>query len=88
MKIPFLTILETMNYKLEQYLKNLHVPILITGGEKDLVKDIEETYSLYNLASEPKELMVVNGATHFELYKKKYFEQVVSKQMTWFNKHL
>ena len=68
-KIPFLTILETINYKPENYLKNLHVPILLVGAEKDLVNPISETYSLYNLAPEPKELMVVNGATHFDLYK-------------------
>ena len=87
-KIPFLTILETINYKPENYLKNLQAPILIVGAEKDLVNPISETYSLYNLALEPKELMVVNGATHFDLYKGGYLEQVVNKQISWFNKHL
>ena len=87
-KIPFLTILETINYKPENYLKNLHIPILIIGAEKDLVSPISETYSLYNLASEPKELMVASGATHFDLYKGDFLEQVVNKQISWFDKHL
>lgn len=87
-KIPFLTILETINYKPEQYLKNLHVPILIVGAEKDIVNPISETNSLYNLASEPKELVVISGATHFQVYEGEYFEQAVAKQISWFGKYL
>lgn len=87
-KIPFLTILETMNYKPEQYLKNLHIPTLIIGAEKDIVNPISETYSLFTLASEPKELVVIKEATHFQLYAGKHFEQVVNKQMSWFSKYL
>lgn len=87
-KIPFLTIFETMNYKPEEYLKNLHVPILIVGAEKDLVNPISETYSLYKSAPEPKELAVINGATHFGLYDGDYLEQAVNKQLSWFGKHL
>jgi cephalosporin-C deacetylase-like acetyl esterase len=87
-KIPFLTILETLNYKPENYLKNARVPILIIGAEKDLVNPISETYSLYNLSSEPKELMIINSATHFDLYEGAYLEQAVNKQILWFNKYL
>jgi len=87
-KIPFLTILETMNYKPEQYLKNVHIPILIIGAEKDIVNPISETYSLYNLALEPKELAIIKDATHFLLYEGEYFEQAVSKQISWFSKYL
>ncbi|MBU0744841.1 MAG: alpha/beta hydrolase [Gammaproteobacteria bacterium] len=87
-KIPFLTILETMNYKPENYLKNLNVPISIIGAEKDLVNPISETYALYDLALEPKELMVVKDATHFDLYAGDYLEQVTNKQVSWFNKYL
>ena len=87
-KIPFLTIFETLNYKPENYLKELQAPILIVGAEKDLVNPISESHSLYKLASEPKELMVINGATHFELYKGDYLEQAVDKQLSWFGKYL
>lgn len=87
-KIPFLTILETMNHTPENYLKDLRAPILIIGAEKDLVNPITETLSLYKLASEPKELMVVKDASHFELYEGNYFEQVINKQIAWFNTYL
>ncbi len=87
-KIPFLTIFETLNYKPENYLKELQAPILIIGAEKDLVNPISETHSLYKLAPEPKELMVINGATHFELYKGDYLERAVNRQLLWFGKYL
>lgn len=87
-KIPFLTIFETLNYKPENYLKELQVPILIVGAEKDLVNPISESHSLYKLAPEPKELMVINGATHFGLYKGYHLEQAVDKQLLWFGKYL
>lgn len=87
-KIPFLTIRETINYKPETFLKDLHIPILIVGAEKDGVNPISETYSLYKVAAEPKELIIINGATHFELYKGEYLKQAVSKQLLWFNKYL
>lgn len=87
-KIPFLTILETLNYKPETYIKNINIPILIVGAEQDKVNPISETYSLYNIVSEPKELMVVKGATHFELYSGNYFNEVISKQLFWFKDSL
>jgi uncharacterized protein len=87
-KIPFLTILETLNYKPEGFLKDLHIPILIIGAEKDLVNPISETYSLYQLAAQPKELVVIDRATHFELYSGEYFKQSVSKQIVWFKRYL
>lgn len=87
-KIPFLTVRETINYKPESFLPDLHTPILIVGAEKDGVNPISETYSLYEAALEPKELVIIDGATHFELYKGKYLEQAVNKQLEWFGKYL
>lgn len=87
-KIPFLTIRETMNYKPENCLKDIHVPISIIGAEKDLVNPISETYTLFDLALDPKELTIINEATHFELYEGDYLEQAVNKQIAWFNRYL
>jgi len=87
-KIPFLTIRETINYKPESFLPDLHIPILIIGAEKDGVNPVGETYSLYAAALEPKELLIIDGATHFELYKGEYLEQAVNKQLAWLDKYL
>lgn len=87
-KIPFLTVSETMSYKPELFLKNITIPILLVGAEKDCVNPVSETYSLYKTASEPKELFIIDGATHFELYSGKYFTQAAEKELAWFNKYL
>jgi uncharacterized protein len=87
-KIPFLTILETLNYKPEQSLSHIQVPILVIGAENDKVNPIAESYSIYNLLPDPKELSVIKGATHFDLYEGKYFEQTIDKELSWFKKYL
>jgi dipeptidyl aminopeptidase/acylaminoacyl peptidase len=87
-KLPFLTIKETMEYKPEQYLKMVDVPILIVGAENDRVNPKQESESLYEKANHPKELFMVKQATHYDLYEGDKFEKVVQKQLEWFNKYL
>ena len=87
-KIPFLTVFETMQHKPEERLKDVDIPILIVGAEQDIVNPISESYSLYEKAKEPKELLIIEGASHFDVYSGDYFVQAVNKQISWFNKHL
>lgn len=87
-KIPFLTVAETLQHKPEPFLKNMAIPFLIVGAEKDSVNPIAESYALYNAAAEPKELFIIKDATHFELYAGKYFTQASEKELAWFNKYL
>lgn len=87
-KIPFLTVFETMNHKPEEYLKNLHIPVLFIGAENDLVNPISETISLFEKALEPKSLVVIKDAKHFDLYSGKHLEQSIFKQLSWFGKYV
>jgi uncharacterized protein len=89
-KIPFLTVAETMSHKPEQAAKNISVPTLIVGAAQDGVNPIAESHHLFNAlpAATPKELMVVDGATHFELYTGDYFAKVVAKELEWFKQYL
>lgn len=87
-KIPFLTIAETLNYKPEEYLAKVKAPILILSASNDRVNPGIESEQLFRLAAEPKELFVIQGATHFEVYKGEYFEKAFAKELEWFNKHL
>jgi fermentation-respiration switch protein FrsA (DUF1100 family) len=87
-KIPYLTVFETMNHKPEAMLRSIAIPILIVGAEKDLVNPIAESHSLYQQANEPKELFVIKDATHFELYSGKYFTQAIEKELVWFKQYL
>jgi len=87
-KIPFLSIKETMEHKPEKYLDSIHIPLLIIAAEKDKVNPREESEILYQKANEPKELHIVKGATHYEVYEGEFFKEVVTKQVDWFNKYL
>lgn len=87
-KIPFLTIKETMEYRPETYLESVHIPILIIGAENDGVNPGQESEILYKKANSPKELLIIKGATHYELYQGEKFREVVNKQCQWFEKYL
>jgi alpha-beta hydrolase superfamily lysophospholipase len=87
-KIPFLTLKETMEHKPEQYLPGIHIPILVIGAENDKVNPKEESEIIYQKANSPKELYMVKGATHYELYEGEKFKEVVARQIAWFDKYL
>ena len=87
-KIPFFTIKETIDYKPERYLSSVRVPILITGAENDKVNPEGESQSLYEKANHPKELHIVKGAGHYEIYEGKKFKEVVDRQVDLFNRYL
>jgi alpha-beta hydrolase superfamily lysophospholipase len=87
-KIPFLTIKETMEYQPEKYVDSVHVPILIIGAENDKVNPKEESEILYQKANSPKELLIIKGATHYQCYEGEKFSEVVTSQLQWFGKYL
>lgn len=87
-KLPFLTVAETMAHKPEQHLNNVDIPILIVGASEDSVNIISESESLYALAKEPKELFIVKGAEHFAVYSGNYFLEASQRELAWFNKYL
>ncbi|MCP5102391.1 MAG: alpha/beta fold hydrolase [bacterium] len=87
-KIPFLTIRETIEHKPGRYLDSVHVPLLIVAAENDKVNPREESEILYKKANEPKSLHIVAGATHYQVYEGEKFREVASKQLEWFGKHL
>jgi uncharacterized protein len=87
-KIPFFTTMETIEHKPGQHVKDVHVPILVVGAENDSVNPVQESEILFEKANEPKELLIVKDATHYEVYEGEMFQQVVKKQVDWFNLYL
>lgn len=87
-KIPFFTIKETIEHKPGQYMGNVDVPVLIVGAENDSVNPARESEILFVKANDPKELFMVKGATHYEVYEGELFQQVIKKQLEWFGKYL
>jgi fermentation-respiration switch protein FrsA (DUF1100 family) len=87
-KIPFLTVWETICHKPVEALANLNKPVMIIAAEQDGVNPLSESQVLFDKANEPKALYVEEGATHYQVYSGKHFESVVTKQLEWFNQYL
>lgn len=87
-KIPFLTVWETMNHKPVNALPNLNKPLLIVAAGEDGVNPLSESEKLFSQANEPKKLHVEQGATHYEVYSGEHFESVVQQELDWFNQYL
>lgn len=87
-KVPFLTMKEVIEYKSEELIKKVSVPVLIVGAENDIVNPMFESVQLFENANEPKELYTVKGATHYEVYEGKHLDEVSDKQISFFRKYL
>lgn len=87
-KIPMLTVAETIMHRPENIIKDLKVPILITAAGRDGVNPLEESKILFQKANEPKDLFIIENATHYGVYSGEYFEQAIARQLDWFNKTL
>ncbi len=61
MRDPFLS---------RDHIGQVHVPLLIIHGSADATVPVEQGKALFKLANEPKELVIVDGAGHGDLWKK------------------
>ncbi len=86
-KIPMLTVAETIKHKPELIIGKVKAPILFTAAGQDAVNPVEESMILFEKANEPKELFMIEEATHYEVYSGAYFEQAIAKQLAWFDVH-
>ena len=80
------TPLSFMNMPLLTYIKEISPrPVLLIHGEKAHSRYFSET--AYAAAAEPKELMIIPGASHVDLYDR---VDVIpfDKMTTFFNQHL
>jgi len=87
-EIPMLTVAETLKHKPEAALASVNVPLLVIAAGKDSVNPPEESVRLFQLAKEPKSLMMLDDATHYELYEGNYLEIVSLRQIDWFTQYL
>jgi len=87
-RLPLLTIKESMEYKPENKLADLTIPILIIGAGRDIVCPVEEARILYDRANQPKELFIIEGARHYDVYEGENFTLSSEKALSWFEKHL
>ncbi len=68
-RLPLLTIKESMECKPENHIAGLSIPVMIIGATGDIVCPVEESKILYEKASQPKELFIIEGARHYDVYE-------------------
>lgn len=87
-KLPLTTIRESLEYCPEDAVGSVHVPIMFIGATDDIVCPVAETHILYEKANEPRGLMIIEGARHYDVYAGAFFRQSCGAAVEWFRKYL
>lgn len=88
-KIPFLTVRETLMYKPCDNAARVLCPTLVIVAENDTVNPPSQGLALYDAVASPKkELRVIEGAKHYEIYEGEQFNKAIYHQLNWFNHYL
>ncbi len=87
-KIPITTIQYIMEYKPENSVSKLHIPLLLIAAEKDIACPLSETKNLFEKANNPKELLILKNTKHYDVYEGENFQTTSSKAIEWFSKTL
>ncbi len=87
-KIPFLTVYETMHHKPVQFIDKVSIPVCLVAAENDSVNSLAQSEILFEHANEPKKLHVESGASHYDVYHGECFERVMKQQLDWLELYL
>jgi len=87
-KLPLTTIRESLEYCPENCLERVRVPIMFIGATGDIVCPVEETRILHAQAHEPKGMLIIEDARHYDVYEGEFFKQSCGAAVAWFNKYL
>jgi len=87
-RLPLMTIKESMECRPEDHIADLGIPVMIIGATGDIVCPVQESKILYEKALEPKELFIIDGARHYDVYEGEYFKLSAGKALDWYNKYL
>lgn len=84
-KIPFLTVRETLNYKPVASAPLVNCPTLIVVAGSDTVNPPEQGVALFNaLGCAKKKLYIEEGAKHYDMYNGAHFQRTIIQQIDWF----
>ncbi|MFV8808847.1 UilS family quorum-quenching N-acyl-homoserine lactonase [Yersinia enterocolitica] len=88
-KIPFLTVRETLQYKPKDNAARVTCPVLVVVAGADTVNSPEQGVALYKaVGALHKALHIEEEAKHYDMYSGKHFEAIITIQTGWFNKYL
>jgi len=66
----------------------INCPVLFIHGKNDWVIESKQSQILYNLANEPKKILILNSAEHAEALYWDKTKEFYSAVMDWFGKEL
>ncbi|EJY5484612.1 alpha/beta fold hydrolase [Salmonella enterica subsp. enterica serovar Infantis] len=88
-KIPFLTVRETLQYKPVLNASQVTCPTLVVIAGRDTVNPPEQGRALFEaVGSKEKRLYEESNARHYDIYTGEHFKQVISIQTEWFKTYL
>lgn len=88
-KIPFLTVRETLHYKPAASAAKVNCPSLVVIAGQDTVNPPEQGRALFDAIGSPtKKLYEQADARHYDIYTGESFKQVVQVQTDWFTQYL
>ncbi|EHI50363.1 hypothetical protein WH06_24045 [Aeromonas salmonicida subsp. salmonicida] len=88
-KIPFLTVKESLQYKPALYASQVTCPTLVVIAGQDAVNSSEQGKALFNaVGAKEKRLYEENNARHYDIYTGENFKKVVDIQTEWFRTYL
>lgn len=88
-KIPFLTVRETLRYKPAGNAAKVTCPTLVVVAGQDSVNPSDQGRALFDaVAATDKQLFVAEEARHYDIYSGQHFASVIKVQTAWFSTHL
>ncbi|NEG64734.1 alpha/beta fold hydrolase (plasmid) [Pantoea agglomerans] len=88
-KIPFLTVRETLLYKPAGNAGKVTCPTLVVVAGQDSVNPPEQGRALFDaVAATEKQLFEEKKARHYDIYSGQHFASVIKAQIAWFATHL
>jgi uncharacterized protein len=74
-----------LDLKTETAVKDVKVPIFIAHGKDNLLHPVDEAYSLYEAANEPKQLYIIDGKHNdFMYHEDEVFQDMIAQIKTFF----
>ena len=88
-KIPFLTVRETLQYKPARNASLVTCPSLVVIAGEDTVNPPEQGQALFDaIGAKDKQLFEERSARHYDVYTGEHFRRVTEVTVSWFRKHL
>ena len=87
--IPLDYVDETVGFNAEWIADRISpTPFLLIHMDNDRLVPLQESERMHAQAKEPKKLVILNGFTHYDVYREPAFSQVMKETLEWFGKYL